>query len=185
MTESEIVEYARKNLERIECHYDGPMYRCAAYLTDGVYLPCVVIADVAARVRLAKHRFEETLADSHLPESKQRFGAGMRHDDIVRVFVAGGNHIDSYAIARLEKSRFAIPRDRMREIKGETKMSWTQFVAVMKDGKRVAFGTTFFLDFFDMPDGYSGEDIVEIISHGSGDPTYRERPFFRCFVEGL
>ena len=64
-------------------------------------------------------------------------------------------------------------------------MSWTQFVAVMNDGKEFAFGTTYYFDFFDMPEGYSGTDVARIISHGEGTPTYRERPFFNLYVTGL
>ncbi len=38
-------------------------------------------------------------------------------------------------IERVESSPFAIPADRMAEIKGETSMSWTAFAGVMDDGK--------------------------------------------------
>jgi hypothetical protein len=42
-------------------------------------------------------------------------------------------------------------------------MAWTGFIANMKDGKQFAFGTSFLFDFFDMPKGYSPNDIAEII----------------------
>ena len=35
----------------------------------------------------------------------------------------------------------------------------------MKDGKHFGFGTTFHWEFFQMPDGYSVDDIEEIINH--------------------
>jgi hypothetical protein len=49
----------------------------------------------------------------------------------------------------------------------------------------VAFGTTYLTEFFQMPDGYVGEDIVKIIPHKAETAVLRERPFFTCHVTGL
>ena len=63
-------------------------------------------------------------------------------------------------------------------------MSWTQFVAVMKDGREFSFGTTYSTEFFNMPDGYTAKDVAKILPHETrGDPTYRERPFFNCYLD--
>ncbi len=86
-------------------------------------------------------------------------------------------------------------------------MGWTGFVARMKDGNMFGFGTTFSFEFFDMPENYCVDDIVEIINHSyiseSGElcshkapwhslaeipragKVYRERPFFECYVDEL
>jgi hypothetical protein len=109
----------------------------------------------------------------------------MQYEDIVRTFVTSGNRLNPYDIAHIEKSRYAIPLARLRDIQGETAMSWTQFSAVMRDGQEFAFGTTFLMEFFQMPDGYSGDDIVKIHSHAAGNPVHRERPYFVCHVNGL
>lgn len=137
-------------------------------------------------VQLALRRFEEeTQADAKVPESKRWFGYSMQYADIVENFVAAGNRVSSYDISRIEKSRYAIPLTRLREVKGETSMSWTQFTAVMKDGREFAFGTPFLMEFFQMPAGYVGEDIAGIIPHKGGEPVYRDRPYFTCYVKGL
>lgn len=93
--------------------------------------------------------------------------------------------MNPYDIDRLEKSPFAIPLARFKEIKGETSMSWTQFTAIMKDGSEFAFGTPYLTEFFHMPDGYNGDDIVKIIPHKAEMTVLRERPFFTCHVSGL
>ena len=185
MDDVEIARFARAQLERIDGPHGGPAYRCAAVLSDGLYLPCVLLVSVDATVTLAQRRFEETRADALLPEGKRKFGYMMQYEDIVRTFVASGNRLNLHDIARVEKSKFAIPLARLSEVKGETRMSWTQFAAVMRDGREFAFGTTFLTEFFQMPDGYSGDDVTQIISHKTGDPVHRERPYFVCHVNGL
>lgn len=83
-------------------------------------------------------------------------------------------------------------------------MSLTDFVAKMKDEKHIGFGTTYINEFFDFPDDYSVNDIVEIIndSYAFQDGTivahrdsgrknmdkvilYREEPFIDCYLDSL
>ncbi len=83
-------------------------------------------------------------------------------------------------------------------------MSFTGFVARMKDGKCFSFGTRYLFEFFHMPDGYSVDEIEEIINHSYVSETgeiksyrrpdgypdenitiYRERPYFVCYVDEL
>jgi hypothetical protein len=69
-------------------------------------------------------------------------------------------------------------------------MSWTEFYAIMKDGKEFRFGTTFLIEFFDLPQGYMAADIEKIIPATRGaiprqERIYREKPFFTCYVDGL
>ena len=40
--------------------------------------------------------------------------------------------------------------------------NWTPFTAKMKDGSFFALGTPFNFEFFDLPEGYTYEDIVEV-----------------------
>ncbi len=70
--------------------------------------------------------------------------------------------MNDYDIRELAPSPFAIPLARMREIKGETSMSWTAFTAAMSDGAEFRFGTTFLTEFFDMPPGYTATNIAKI-----------------------
>jgi hypothetical protein len=143
----------------------------------------VLLASVESHLDLALRRFEETRLDGLRPKGKRRFGHGMSYRDIVQSFTVGNNCVRHFDIAALERSRFAIPLGRLSEVQGETSMSWTQFTAVMRDGAEFSFGTSFLMEFFDMPDGYSGDDIASIHPHRAGSGrTYRERPYFCCYV---
>jgi hypothetical protein len=94
-----------------------------------------------------------------------------------------------------------------KQIKGETSMSWTAFVAKFKDGRQLSFGTTWNWEFFDLPVTYDANDIVEIINHSyllkTGEVVghrssfdrktrkdemeriYSDRQFFECYVDNL
>lgn len=162
----------------------GNVYRCAARLIDGLFLPCVAVRSSEPTVDLALRRFEETRADAALPARQRRFGSGMTYRDIVRSLTTTGSSIDWYQIASLEPSDFAIAPERLREIKGETSMGWTRFVCVMQDGCEFSFGTSWNIEFFHMPAGYTAHDVVRILpDEARGEPVYKDRPFFTCYLE--
>ncbi len=182
MTAEEIIAFVRKNVEPLPANeFYGERYRIAATLNDGTALPCVVVESADKTIDLAIRRFDEAR------NSKRQ---GLTYRDIVRSFVTGGNTVADYDLKELSLSPHAIPLQRLREVGGETSMAWTGFYALMKDGKEYQFGTTFLLEFFEMPDGYTATDIQKITPAVRGDPprqarTYRERPFFTCYVQGL
>ncbi len=184
MDDEAIISYAKSELERIENAYGAGIPLCR-YFERWRQAPLRLACKAEAVTELALRRFEETRADAALSKSKRRFGEGMQYRDIVKSFVTSGNCVNSYDIDRLEKSSFAIPLARFNEIKGETSMSWTQFTAIMKDRREFAFGTTYLTEFFHMPDGYVGDDIVKIIPHKAETAFLRERPFFTCHVSSL
>jgi hypothetical protein len=82
----------------------------------------------------------------------------------------------------------------LSEIRGETFMSNTAFKVEMKDGNSFEFATNGSIAFFEMPDGYSGENCRRITpwERGIGIQSYldavdgkrihRNRPYFHCFV---
>jgi hypothetical protein len=180
------VAFAKTHLEAITVLNTGPGYRCAAKLTDGVYLPAVVLQSRATQASFAKRRLEETHPRRAVPWGRVNQPPGITCDQTVDVFTAGGNRVNWYDIAVVEPSPFALSLQRLKEIAGETSMAWTQFVGVMQDGREFTFGTTYGIEFFTMPDGYSAADVVRIIPHGKVDgPVYRERPWFSCFIDGL
>ena len=186
MKPEEIIAFAQSHLEVIPSHVEGLSYRCTAYLNDGLYLPCVLIASRRERVSLAVKRFQETQEDAKKPSAQRRWGHGMQYEDIVSNFAAKGNQVNSYDIARLERSAFAIPLSVLKQVKGETSMGWTQFTGVMQDGLEFSFGTSFHTNFFQMPDGYIADDIVQVFSHNRlPGQLFRERPFFVCYIEGI
>ena len=189
MRPEDLIQYARRELEEISFP-TSPAYRCAVYLTDGLYLPCVVLGSERELVDLAIRRFAEIQEEQDLipaPRSRpRRPRSGLTYREIVSTFAAQGNSLNHYDIARVERSPYALSLARLREIKGETSMSWTQFVGVMSDGKEFSFGTTFLNEFYSMPEGYTAADVERILPHETrGDPVYRERPYFVCYLPGL
>jgi hypothetical protein len=182
MQQEDVIAFVKKNAEPLPpCPPYGERFRVAATLTDGTYLPCVVVESASCTVDLAIKRFDETRTSTD---------PYMGYRAIVRCFVTHQNAIRDFDLRELSLSPSAIPVARLREIRGETSMSWTEFYATMRDGCEFRFGTSYLTEFFDMPDGYAASDIVRIVPSVRGqqpraEKIYRERPFFRCFVDGL
>jgi hypothetical protein len=154
-------------------------------------------------VDLAIIRFKDELTGRSVFKSNSGHG----YFDIVKSFVTKGNCVNAYDVARVEKSRYAFPLAIQKKIVGETPMGWTGFAARMKGGKYVGFGSSFNREFFNMPDGYSTEEIEDIVDHSyvldTGElrshkretmtfpeeykkaVVYRDRPFFECYVDNL
>jgi len=199
----EIIKFLKENIEPLDDNFYGFGYRASVYLTDGTYLPCVIFRNPSKMVCLAIKRFKEEKNGNGIFSKS----SGVGYYNIVKTFVANGNCLNEYDIAKIEKSPYAFPIHILKQIQGETTMSWTCFVAKMKDGSHIGFGTTFYTEFFDIPDGYSADDIIEITNHSyihesgqiykyrerpfmSSDDydkiiVCRERPFFECYVDNL
>lgn len=200
---TDIINFLQNNVEPLNDNAYGPGYRASVHLIDGTFLPCVIFRSPVAIVNLAIRRFKDELSGKSIFIRSSQLG----YYDIVKTFVTGGNCINVYDIAGVEKSKFAFHSSINQQIEGETTMGWTGFAAKMKDGKLFGFGTSFHSAFFQMPDGYSAEDVEEIINHSyilksgllrshyEGHQTrpqdyadavvYREKIFFECFIEGL
>lgn len=203
LSSEKIIKYLHSNIEPLEDNFYGQGYRASVYLRDGTYLPCVIFRNSSKIINLAIKRFKEEKKGSGIFSKS----SGVGYYNIVKTFVANGNCLNEYDIAKIEKSPYAFPIPILKQIQGETTMSWTCFVGKMKDGSHIGFGTTFYTDFFDIPDGYSADDIIEITNHSyihesgrmhtyyerpfmSSDDynkiiVYRERPFFECYMDNL
>ncbi|MFN5647685.1 MAG: hypothetical protein ACK458_09245 [Sphingobacteriales bacterium] len=199
----DIIKFLKGNIEPLDDNAYGAGYRASVYLTDGTFLPCVIFRNPNTIVDLAIRRFKEEQSIKSIFSRS----SGIGYHKIVKTFVASGNCINEYDIDRVEKSKFAFPLRIQKQILGETTMGWTGFAAKMKDEKCFGFGTSFNWEFFQMPEGYSVDDIEEIINHSyvlkSGElrthtvpffeqpddyedaVIYRERPFFQCFIDNL
>jgi hypothetical protein len=199
----DIIKFLKDNIEPLEDNSFGLGFRASVYLTDGTFLPCVIFRNPKTVVNLAIRRFKEEQTKKGLFNRS----SGVIYYNIVKNFVTNGNCINEYDIDRVEKSKFAFPLTIQKQIKGETTMGWTGFAVKMKDGKHFGFGTTFLWEFFQMPDGYSVDDIEEVInhsyvlkngelrSHREGPLTrpeeykdavvHRERPFFECYIDSI
>ncbi len=160
------------NAEGLPDSIYGIGYRCSAYLRDGSYLPCVMLRSAGPISALALRRFEE-----------ERRGKGMfrssgkdAYEQIVRHFVATGNRVNAYDLAKIEPSPYAIPLALRKQIEGETTMSWTGFALEMADAKLFSYGTTFLAEFFQLPEGYSFSDVVRVHNHSYVSPNGELRP---------
>jgi hypothetical protein len=187
MEQEKIVRFVKNKIEPLPAVAPyGFRYRVSATLTDGTFLPCVVVESTRHTVELAMRQFDEEKKGGIRAILKQSSG----YQKIVECFVTTGNRVNSYDIENLQKSKFAIPLNRMMEINGETSMGWTEFYGTMSDGAEFRFGTRFHHEFFDMPPDYSATDIQKIVPAIRGEKpkyekVYRERPFFTCYIEGL
>ena len=178
-TEKELCTLIRSRLQPIP-YYDGSLciaYPAAAHLKTGTLLPCVLFANPDSRTDLAIKRFDEIRSGS-----KQ----AISYRDIVENFVTNGNRVNIYEIETFEESPYALSEAIAKQIKGETSMGWTAFAAIMNDGEKFFFGTSWGMHFFEMPEGYTARDIKEIIPHAKHDGRiYRERPYFVCYSKLL
>lgn len=199
----DIINFLKNNIEPIEDSVYGGGYRASVYLKDGTFLPCVIFRNSKSIVNLAIRRFKE----ENSGKSVFKKGSGLGYYTIVKDFITKGNRINDYDIDRVEISNYAFPLSIQRQIHGETTMGWTGFALKMKDGKYFGFGTSFRTEFFQMPDGYTVDDIETVINHSyvlrNGElrsheeaftnrpddyndaVIYRERPYFNCFIENL
>ena len=197
----ELISFLRNNIDPLKDNAYGDGYRASETLIDGLYLPCAIFRNSNTVIDLAIKRFKQEQSGKGIFSKS----SGLGYRDIVKVFVTRGNCINDYQIAKIDFTHHAFPLEILKKIKGETKMGWTGFLAKMKDGKQFAFGTSFSFDFFDMPTGYTPNDITEIINHSyldkdnkiksyhspdfwnefNKDMVYREKPYFECFVDDL
>jgi len=197
-----IIKYLKENIEPFEDNIYGPGYRVSVYLTDGTYLPCVIFRNSAKVRSLTINRFKESKNENNIFNT----ASVIDYYNIIGSLITC-NCLNVYNIAKVEKSPYAFPISIQKQIQGETTMGWTYFVAKMKDGMNIGFGTNLYTDFFDMPQGYSAGDISEITNHSyitqSGqiytfrvspfqDPNngekiifHREKPFFVCYLDNL
>ncbi|HEX6716853.1 MAG TPA: hypothetical protein VF088_07065 [Pyrinomonadaceae bacterium] len=176
--EDKLVRFLRSEIEPISDGYSKKAYRASAYLRDGTYLPCVVFRQMSDIVELAIRR----IADTKSEKEEDWYNYQM----VIRSFVATTNRVAFYDVARIEKSPYALPVSILKKVleAGETHMSWISFVGVMNDSKQFDFGSTYHVEFFDMPEGYTAECIVDVIPHRSvGSQMFREKPYFNCFVD--
>lgn len=178
----------------------GPRYRCSLVLKDGTQIPCAILQSKSKLVELAKRRLKEEMS------GKGKIGGSDPYGQVLSAFVAGGNRVNDYDVASAKPSKFTPPLSLLQQIQGETTMSWTGWVLEMNDGKLLSYGSSFSMEFFDLPEGYTFENVVKVHNHsflskegtlaslqrGGMLPTdygreniFRERVFFTCYFDGI
>lgn len=168
-------------------------YRAAVYLEDGTYLPCVVFSSSRKRVQFALKRFSEA-------KRLRRTSQQELYVETVRGFVASSAQVPIYLIAEIQTSPFAWPESLVDQISNVPMGKWTPFTVKMHDGNIFGYGALYTRRFFDLPEGYSLEDIAEIRNGMMVDkdgverefsetvafgPLYRERHYFHCYSKLL
>src|SRR5450755_3134335 len=116
MKEAEIAEWVVHNIEPLVGSQNSKLFRCSATLTDDLFLPCVIVKSKKDLTKLAIKRFEE--CRNYQGEKNLLYD----YSYIVGHFACSGNRINHYQIKALQKSSYAFPLERMREILGETSM---------------------------------------------------------------
>ena len=198
-----VVNWSRKitgGVEPLADAFYGPRYRCSLTLNDGTFLPCVVLQSRKRLVELAKRRIQEEMS------GRGRIGGDDPYGQIVSSFVAGGNRVAAYDVAEATQSRFAPPLELLSRIQGETTMGWTGWVFRMRDQSLFSYGSSFRMEFLQLPDGYEFSDVDEVINHSFVNPAgtlsrleqghrlpeeylqtklLRERAPFSCAVDGI
>src|SRR5262249_26098629 len=151
-------------------------------------------------VELAKRRIREEI------DGKGRIGGNDPFGQLLSSFIAGGNRVNDYDVKSATPSRYAPPLSLLKQIRGETTMAWTGWVFEMSDGALFSYGSSFHMEFFDLPPNYTFDDVVKVHNHSfvseSGtlialtegglipseypkDKLLRERVFFNCAIEGI
>jgi len=135
-------------------------YLGAARLRGGAYLPCVAFRDKEEYLRKALQYLEKMF---------RQYGRGTQPYQSTLEFCTNGcgdAKVFFYDIASIEKSVYAIPPTTSNQLDGPTGRNGMCFVAEMKDGKCFAYHTEILMgSFWDMPSGYSGEDIAKLWTH--------------------
>ena len=199
MNEKEIITFLKMNIEPIVDDIYGYIYRASVVLRDNVTIPCVKFSYADTYIDLAIRRFEEEKENKIFLNNEEN-----PYRKIVSHFCIEHNIIDSKKIVRIERSRYSFPIEILKQIRGETLMSWTGFVVKMRDGNYFNFGTAFSFVFFDLPENYNFSDITEVINHSYIDSSgkiqnyrktglkkfsnvkiYREKDYFNCYLKGL
>ena len=118
-------------------------------------------------------------------------GPLVTYTDVINGLLTKSGRIPAKEIGALEPSAYAIPVKLREQIEMETSLGWTRFQGVMKDGSLHEFGTEWRTEFFQMPEGYSASDLIQVMpvpeesEQHPNVPLFRERPSFHCYVDGL
>ncbi len=189
-----------ETVEPFEDSFYSPRYRCSLTLKDGTYLPCAVIQSKQRLVELAKRRIKEEM------DGKGRLGGVDPYGQIVSSFVTRGNRINDYDVISATTSPFAIPLALLHQIHSETTMAWTGWVFEMSDGSTFSYGSSFSMEFFQLPEGYLFDDVTKVHNHSyvgkngkllplqqggffpddyKDVPLLRERIYFTCAIESI
>jgi len=186
MKEMEVVEFLKKNIEPLTKKSYGSGYMASVTMADRTFFPCVIfhiytLQEIIDGVREHREYVTEEMKKKYNKEFvPQKTVEEMAAEKISKY---KSDPIKLADIIKVEKSRFAFPPAIIEKVCCGGKMCGADFVAKMKDGKYFGFHTVFTVNFFEMPDGYCGEDIIEIINDRKVDEKSNEISIVRYYSE--
>lgn len=174
------------DIEEVPERLGGPGFRCAAWLTDGTYLPCVFVRPIG---RDADRQLEQLKAEFQGDGSYALFPNPVR--ELIKTELSWINRVACYHVERVEPCRFAIPLSLLMQVEGETAMSLWLFAMETADKRRFSFtgGHLASMIFFDLPDDVEFSDFVKVrnVDRNKRLPkcegNLRERLFFECYAD--
>jgi len=177
---------ANLGIEEVPPEFGGPGFRCAARLNDGTHLPCVLVQPIGP---YADRRREMIEAEFRGEGSYALFPDPLRES--IKSELNWSNRVASHHIARIEPSRFAIPISLLKQVRGETAMSFWLFALETAEARRFSFtgGHLAEMLFFDLPDDLQFSDFVSVrnVDRNKRLPkcegNFVARMFFDCFVD--
>lgn len=176
-SKEEKISYLKEEIGADTNHFYGNYYRAAAYIKGGTFLSCVTFRSPNYDIKSATSMLERARTGEYTVNGSAELAYQMQ----LKSLVSHGNRVSFYDIKRIVPSQFAFSPGILSQIRGETTMGWTGFSAKMSDGKYFGFGTTQEFGFFDMPEGYGKNDIIEIINHSyvlkTGELRHHQRAF--------
>ena len=148
-----ITSFLRDNLRPCRDEWRRPFYPCAATLKDGVEIPRLLV------------RSEKETGDFFLRFLTPEHDRGEPYrSSMLRAWVTSGNRVSAYSIAKVYKSKYAMPANIFDDFSamGEVAMGSNQCIAIMKGGTELPLVSEGVIPFFDFPTPYAGDDIVSI-----------------------
>ena len=181
--EKELFKTLQKYFEPIyDWDFKTQAYAASVYTIDNTYLPCVLFRSCSEQVDNAL---------SELDEIKKSKNSDDRIDfrTIVKGYVAANNLIQSDMIAKVEKSPFALSTRCVKKLATllAQEGGGVSFKGTMDDGQKFDFFTDYDIGFFEMPEGYNGSRMVDVIPHDrrSDFNDLKGKPFFSCFLDWI
>jgi hypothetical protein len=181
-----IQELIQAGIEEVPAEFGGPGYRCAAWLKDGTYLPCVFVQRIGPSADRLRKVIDEELRGQG---SYKLFPDPVREQ--LKWQLCHPNQIAAYQIDRVEPSPFAIPISLLEQVRGEVASYLWLFALETVSGRRFQFAgqDPSTMIFFELPADIQFSDFVRVINPNARrrlpkcEATIHQRLFFQCFVD--
>jgi hypothetical protein len=174
-------------IEEMPEEFGGPGYRCAAWLRDGTYLPCVFVQ----RIVRSADQLRKSIGDELRGEGQYDPRTCDPVRQLLKWHLCCPTQIAAHLVERVEPSPFAIPISLLKQVTGEVASYVWLFALETAGGRRFEFSgqDPSSMIFFELPENVSFSDFVTVINPNARgslprcETTLRERVFFNCYVD--